>query len=154
MELVATDIRPEIVAEASRAVDEPEVEIRLATPDLSDEADRSYDVVHSSMVVHHQDPDAARSLLGHFARVSKSVVIVNDLDRGWSWWAAAWLLSHVLTTNRYTRRDAPLSVRRGYTPDEVSELARAVGLREVARHRARPPYRYALTFVRRDNGYV
>jgi 2-polyprenyl-3-methyl-5-hydroxy-6-metoxy-1,4-benzoquinol methylase len=149
MEIVATDIRPEIVAAAASTVDDPDVEIRLARANLGEEADQSYDVVHSSMVVHHQDPDAARSLLGHFARVSRSIVIINDLDRSWTWWAGAWLMSHLLTTNRYTRRDAALSVRRAYTADEMSDMARAAGLHEVARHRARPPYRYALTFVHR-----
>lgn len=150
VEIVATDVRQEIVAAASATVDEPELEVRLAGPDLSDEADRSYDVVHSSLVIHHQDPEAARLLLRHFARVSRSAVIVNDLDRGWLWWAGAWLLSHVFTTNRYTRHDAPLSVRRAYRPGEMRELARSVGLKQVAQHWARPRYRYAITFVRRD----
>jgi ubiquinone/menaquinone biosynthesis C-methylase UbiE len=153
VDYVATDIRPEIVSAAAALVDEPEIEFRLAEADLSDEADHSFDVVHASLVVHHHDPEDARALLGEFARVSRSVVIVNDLDRGWTWWAGAWLLSHLLTANRYTRHDAALSVRRAYTPDEMSHLANAAGLREVARHRSWPPYRYALTFVRQDYGH-
>jgi 2-polyprenyl-3-methyl-5-hydroxy-6-metoxy-1,4-benzoquinol methylase len=150
---VATDIRPEIVAAAAATAVEPEIEVRLAEPDLSDEAVDSFDVVHASMVLHHLDPDDARLLLRHFARVSRSVVIVNDLDRGWRWWTGAWLLSHLLTQNRYTRHDAALSVRRAYTADELSDLARSAGLREVSRHRSRPAYRYVLTFVRHEQGH-
>lgn len=150
---VATDIRPEIVRAAAAIAVEPEIEVRLAEPDLSREADDSFDVVHASMVLHHHDPGDARALLRHFARVSRSVVIVNDLDRGWRWWAGAWLLSRLLTANRYTRHDAAMSVRRAYTADEMSALAREAGLREVSRHRSRPAYRYVLTFVRHDQGH-
>ena len=150
VDFVATDIRPEIVSAASAMADDANVEFRLAKADLSDEADRSFDVVHASMVLHHHDPEDARSLLRRFARVSRSIVIINDLERGWAWWAGAWLLSHLLTRNRYTRNDAALSVRRAYTPTEMVDLARTAGLHEVARHRTRLPYRYALTFVRRD----
>jgi hypothetical protein len=62
--------------------------------------------------------------------------------------AGAWLLTRAMTRNAYTRNDAPLSVRRAYTADEVVDLARQAGLRPVARYWARPGYRYALVFVR------
>ena len=149
LEIVATDIRPEIIAAAAEAVDEPEVEIRLAEADLSDHADGSFDIVHASLLVHHHDPVAARTLLSQFRRVSRSAVIVNDLDRGWLWWAGAWLMSHVLTANRYTRNDAALSVRRAYRPGEMRDLAKSAGLYQVAQHWARPRYRYAITFAHR-----
>jgi 2-polyprenyl-3-methyl-5-hydroxy-6-metoxy-1,4-benzoquinol methylase len=149
--IVATDVRAEIVEAAASLVREPEIDVRLATSDLGDFGDASFDVVHSSLVLHHLEPAAATSVLGHMARVSRSAVIVNDLDRGWLWWAGAWLLSHALTGNRYTRHDAALSVHRAYRPGEMRELARAAGLTQVAQHWARPRYRYAITFVPRDS---
>jgi len=82
------------------------------------------------------------------ARVAGRAVIVSDLDRAWRWWAGAWLLSHLATRNRYTRNDAPLSVRRAYRPAEVARMAETVGLRVVNRYRARPAYRYAIVFER------
>ena len=151
VEIVATDIRPEIVAVAAENVDEPEIEVRLATQDLSEVPDASFDVVHSSLVLHHLDPAAATSLFLQFARVSRSAVIVNDLDRGWLWWLGAWLVSHTMTGNRYSRHDAPLSVRRAYRPGEMRELAKAAGLTQVAQHWAWPRYRYAITFVPRNS---
>jgi ubiquinone/menaquinone biosynthesis C-methylase UbiE len=151
IEIVATDVRPEIVAIAAANVaraDVEEVRVRLADPRLADEPDASYDVVHSSLVLHHHDEAQAQALLREMARVARSAVIVNDLDRGWLWWIGAWLLGHLATTNSYTRHDAPLSVKRAYRPDEMSAIARSVGLHEVGRHRSRPGFRYALTFVR------
>ena len=67
--------------------------------------------------------------------------------RDWRWLAGAWLLTRLFTRNEYTRHDAPLSVRRAYTADEVVAMARQVGLRPVARYSAFPGYRYALVFV-------
>jgi hypothetical protein len=81
------------------------------------------------------------------ARVARDAVVINDLDRGWRWLAGAWLMTRLLTRNKYTRHDAPLSVRRAYTADEVVGLARRAGLRLVARYQTRPAYRYALVFV-------
>jgi ubiquinone/menaquinone biosynthesis C-methylase UbiE len=147
LRVVATDVRTEIVAlggeEAARHVG---LVVRLGSADRIDEGDASFDVVHASLVMHHLEPAAAIGLLREMGRVARQAVIVNDLDRGLVWWLGAWLLAHVATRNRYTRHDAPLSVRRAYTPDEVTEMARVVGLRETARYRALPGYRYALAF--------
>jgi ubiquinone/menaquinone biosynthesis C-methylase UbiE len=149
LEIVATDVRPEIVAVArARSAEIPvsPVKIRLGRADHIDEPDGSFDVVHSSMVLHHLDPGPAIATLREMARVASRAVIVNDLDRTQAWYLAARLLALVTTTNSYTRNDGPLSVRRAYRPNEVRQLAERAGLVEEARYRARPPYRYALTF--------
>jgi ubiquinone/menaquinone biosynthesis C-methylase UbiE len=144
----AIDIRPEIVAAAAHRLDgEPDVQLALArAADSIDEPDSSFDVVHSSMVLHHLDMPEARRLLGEMARVARRAVIVNDLDRARRWWLAAWLLSRIASGNRYTRHDAPLSVQRAYRPNEIAALAAHAGLRERARFNAFPGYRYALVF--------
>ena len=84
------------------------------------------------------------------ARVARRAVIVNDLERGRVWWLGAWLLTRVATRNRYTRNDAPLSVRRAYRSTEMRALGRAAGLRMIARHKSFPGYRYALVFGKPD----
>jgi 2-polyprenyl-3-methyl-5-hydroxy-6-metoxy-1,4-benzoquinol methylase len=144
-QVTATDIRPEIVEVAGRSSKAP-VTIRLGR--LEDEADASYDVVHASMVLHHLEPPEAVAFLREMRRVAREAVVVNDLERGRRWLAGAWLLTRIVTRNAYTRNDAPLSVRRAYTPSEVVDLAQQAGLRPVAHYRARPAYRYALVFVR------
>lgn len=147
LEIVATDVRPEIVSLAQEtARRSPTFEVGLATAGKIDHADGSFDVVHASLVLHHLEPTEAVELLREMARVAARAVIVNDLDRAWRWWAGAWLLTRVATANRYTRFDGPLSARRAYRPDELVALAEQAGLVEEARYWARPPYRYAITF--------
>jgi ubiquinone/menaquinone biosynthesis C-methylase UbiE len=148
VDVVATDVRPEIVELARVHVARAgRVHVQPARADGIDAPDASFDIVHCSLVIHHLGRDEAISLLGEMGRVASRAVIVNDLDRARHWWLLAWLLTRVTTLNRYTRHDAPLSVKRAYRPDEVRDMAAAAGLREVARHWAWPRYRYALVFA-------
>jgi ubiquinone/menaquinone biosynthesis C-methylase UbiE len=149
LEVIATDIRPEIVSEARRRSEGVAgLEIQLVEAGKLDFADDSFDVVHSSLLLHHFEPTEAVDLLREMRRLA-SVVLVNDLDRRRIWWLVARFLGVVATRNLYTRHDAPLSVARAYRPDELTAMAAVAGLREVERLWARPPYRYALTFIRR-----
>jgi hypothetical protein len=59
----------------------------------------------------------------------------------------AWLLGHLLTTNRYTRHDAPLSVRRAYRPQEAAAMLYTAGLRPVRVVRGAFGQRYAIAAV-------
>jgi len=110
--------------------------------------DGAYDVVHCSLLLHHLEPDAAAGLLTEAARVSRLGVIVNDLDRAAHLWLGAWLLGHLLTGNRYTRHDAPLSVRRAYRCAELEQMAVAAGLERVVRLRGFLGHRYVLALAR------
>jgi ubiquinone/menaquinone biosynthesis C-methylase UbiE len=147
--VTATDIRPEIVNEARRRSEGvANLDIKLVSPGRLDFADDSFDVVHSSLLLHHFEPTEAVDLLREMGRLAR-VVLVNDLDRRRIWWLVARFLGVVATRNSYTRHDAPLSVARAYRPDELTAMAAVAGLREVDRLWARPPYRYTLTLIRR-----
>jgi hypothetical protein len=56
-------------------------------------------------------------------------------------------MGHLLTGNRYTRYDAPLSVRRAYRVDEMTDLVRAAGLAPVRTIRRAFGQRYAIAAV-------
>ncbi len=88
--------------------------------------DASFDVVSCSLALHHFEPDAARRLLREIRRVARIVPVVSDLRRSRLAYAAALGWSRT-SGNRLTRNDAPLSVRRAYTPDEAQRLAAAAG---------------------------
>ena len=112
-------------------------------------ADGSFDVAHCSMVVHHFAPAEAASLLGEMARVARSGIVVNDLVRSRPALLWARLMTNLLTRNRYTRNDAPLSVRRAYTRQEMLGLLAEAGLRPVAQFGDLFGHRYAIAAVRR-----
>ena len=146
LEIVATDVRPEIVDLAREAVAKTNVRVELGQPDRIDSADNSYDVVHASLVLHHLEPEAAVGLLRDMGRVASRAVVINDLDRADHWYLLARALAAVTTANPYTRHDGPLSVERAYRPTEIRDLAGRANLREVDRYWTKPAYRYALVF--------
>ncbi len=134
--VTATDDRPEILDAARRL--EPRLgamtDLTLCVADGASLpfADRTFDIAHSSLLLHHLEPTAAVEVLREMGRVARRGIVVNDLVRSRLAWIGAWLLSHLLTTNRYTRHDAPMSVRRAYTVAELTALIAAAGLRVEA----------------------
>ena len=148
LRVVAVDTRPEVVAIARRsAASDPDVPVELIEPGRLPWPDGAFDVVHASLLLHHFDMRGAIDQLAEMGRVARSAVLVNDLHRARGWWVGAWMLSQLATRNRYTRHDAPLSVRRAWTPDELSALAARAGLRETHRLSDRLGHRYALVLV-------
>jgi len=105
-------------------------------------ADRSFDLATCNLALHHFEPAEAIQVLRELARVA-TAVIVNDLRRSWVAWGFALVVFPLFTSNRFTRNDGPLSVRRAYTPPEVGALARQAGWTEV-RVRTMPGYRMTL----------
>jgi len=88
--------------------------------------DGAFDAVTCTLALHHFDPPAARALLRELRRVARLSPIVCDLRRSMVAFGVAWLWSRS-SRNRLTRHDAPLSVRRAYTPAEARALAGEAG---------------------------
>jgi ubiquinone/menaquinone biosynthesis C-methylase UbiE len=152
LEVVAVDARPEVI-EAARASRPALSRLPGLALDVSDgrslpHPDRAFDIAHASLLVHHFAPDEAVALLAEMARVARLGIVVNDLDRGRLHWLGAWLIAHLFTLNRYTRRDAPLSVRRAYTPREMGELLSRAGLRPVGQFGGFVGHRYSIAAIR------
>jgi ubiquinone/menaquinone biosynthesis C-methylase UbiE len=148
--VTAADSRPEIVDAARLArpelADVRGLRLEVVPPDRLPYDDASFDVAHASLVVHHLDEPAAVRFLAELRRVGRGVV-VNDLARGRLAWFGTWLATRVLTRNRFTRHDAPLSVRRAYTPDELESLMRRAGLEPIDRRAGFFGHRHAIVAV-------
>lgn len=89
--------------------------------------DASFDVVTCTLTLHHFEPDAAIALLRELRRVARTAPVVIDLRRSVVALAATLLYAWVCARSPITRHDAPLSVRRAYSPAETLALARAAG---------------------------
>jgi hypothetical protein len=62
------------------------------------------------------------------ARVARRLVLVNDLERHRAPWLAIRLVSLLLGTSKMFRYDAPLSVLRAFTAEELLAIGRRAGL--------------------------
>jgi ubiquinone/menaquinone biosynthesis C-methylase UbiE len=95
--------------------------------------DRSVDVVHASLLLHHLDPAQVVTAFREMRRVAREAVVVNDLRRGWLAYVMAVVPVLAFARGRYTRRDGPASARRAYTLHELDSLAAQAGLRVTSR---------------------
>jgi 2-polyprenyl-3-methyl-5-hydroxy-6-metoxy-1,4-benzoquinol methylase len=89
--------------------------------------DVTYDVVHASNMLHHCNGEHAVEALAQMRRIADLGVVVADLHRHPIPWLAMKSTIRLLSGNRLVRNDAPLSVARGFTRDELDDLARRAG---------------------------
>ena len=83
--------------------------------------DASFDLVSSSLFVHHLDPPEVRQFVNEALRVGRLAVLINDLRRHPLHLALGYA-GLPLYRSRLTRHDAPASIRRAYTPAEMQTM--------------------------------
>jgi SAM-dependent methyltransferase len=86
--------------------------------------DRSFDIVLCSQLLHHFIDDDARQVIAELHRVARRALIVADLRRSWVAAVGFWLVSWPMRFHPITRHDGVVSVRRGFTTDELQRLIR------------------------------
>jgi ubiquinone/menaquinone biosynthesis C-methylase UbiE len=96
--------------------------------------DSVFDLVSSSLFVHHLSPDGAVEFAREALRVCRTAVLINDLVRHPLHLAIAYA-GLPLYRSRITRNDAPASVNQAYTVEEMREFLRVAGARAIEVHR-------------------
>lgn len=114
---------------------------------VDDKLDGHYDVVISSLFLHHLDERETVKLLGKIPDICRHAMWMDDLCRSQrGYWLARWGC-RLLTGSPVVRYDGPASVRSALTPGEALNLAARAGLSE-ARVARRWPERYTLVWER------
>jgi SAM-dependent methyltransferase len=106
-----------------------------------------YDVLTSSLFLHHLDEATALVFLRRLAEAAERLVLVNDLVRGLRGFVLAYVGARLLTTSPVVHVDAPRSVEAAFTIEEARDLARRAGLQGAVVTR-RWPCRYLLSWSR------
>ncbi|HXG27034.1 MAG TPA: methyltransferase domain-containing protein [Candidatus Binatia bacterium] len=152
LRVTAVDSRPEVLAAAVRLAPElaslPEISLVAADGRRLPWPDGAFDVAHASLVLHHLSSRDAVALLAELGRVSRVGIVVNDLSRSRLGWLGAVVLLRLMTRNRWTLHDGPLSVRRAWTIPEVRALMAEAGLQPVATVLGVAGHRWAIAAVR------
>jgi SAM-dependent methyltransferase len=134
VEVIASDVRPEILEIAARNLaGANNVSLLQADARAIPLADGEVDVAHASLLMHHFDPDDAVAALAEMRRVSQLGVVINDLRRGPLPFAITAATVLALSRGAYTRHDGVLSARRAYTLAELDTLAARAGLKRAHR---------------------
>jgi 2-polyprenyl-3-methyl-5-hydroxy-6-metoxy-1,4-benzoquinol methylase len=103
-----------------------------------------FDYIISSMFFHHLADAEIVELLGAMARHARRGFIVNDLERGAAAYAGAALLGRAFG-GRAASKDAPVSVKRGFLPEDFDRYRRAARLGGLRIER-RPFFRITLSW--------
>ena len=91
-------------------------------------APATVDYYVSSLVLHHFTPEQAVVLLRSAYRNARRGLIISDLTRGTLPLVGFKLAQPVFARSPITRYDGAVSIKRGYTPDELRLLAYEAGI--------------------------
>jgi ubiquinone/menaquinone biosynthesis C-methylase UbiE len=92
--------------------------------------DNSFDVVGSSLFVHHLEPPEIAAFMRAALRVARHAVVINDLIRHPVHLALIYA-GRAIYRSRLTRHDAVASVRRAYTVEEIRNILSQTGVAEI-----------------------
>ena len=96
--------------------------------------DSAFDIVSSSLFVHHLQPEQVVLFVREALRVCRVAVLINDLVRHPLHLAVAYA-GVPLYRSRLTRNDAPASVRQAYTVNEMRNFLEKAEASRVEIHR-------------------
>jgi len=144
IEVDGCDVQPTAVEYATRAAARRNSHARFFVHDVvRDPLPGGYDVVTSSLFLHHLSNDDAVTALRRMAAAGR-VVFVTDLVRSRMALLQVWIACRLLTRSRVNWHDGPASVRAAFTPVEAADLAKRAGWADVALTKRRP-CRFLLT---------
>lgn len=80
------------------------------------------DIVHCSLFCHHLTDDELICLFSYLGHYVKTGFIINDLQRHWLPYYAAWFFTRLLNGTKLAKNDGPVSVLRGFKSGELMDL--------------------------------
>jgi len=109
----------------------------------------SFDIVMNNLSLHHFTRKEAVNIIRTADLIGRCGFIINDLHRSRIAYFFIVILTRLITKNRITRYDGPVSVMNAFTPSEMTEMAKEAGVKKftVTRHF---PYRIGLVGTKAD----
>lgn len=139
IEVHGCDASPVAVRHAERTASRSGSSARFFRLDvMADELPNDFDVIYSTLFLHHLDEGDAVELMRRMAAATRRIFVVQDLVRSRSGWVLAWTGVRLLSRSDVARIDGPRSVRAAFTTCEVEAMARKAGLAGVGIRRCWP----------------
>lgn len=123
LQIISVDINPRALSNSENTL----VKINSDAFELPFK-DRSCDIIHAALFLHHFPEDQIKNLLKEFLRVAKRGIIINDLQRSYLALAGIKILTTFLSKSEMIKNDGPLSVKRGFVKLELKNLLTEAGI--------------------------
>jgi 2-polyprenyl-3-methyl-5-hydroxy-6-metoxy-1,4-benzoquinol methylase len=148
VQVTGADVSPVAIEHARRWAATAGADVEFFQLDvLADPIPEGYDVLTSSLFLHHLTDEQAVLVLGKMRAAAGQLVLVNDLSRGRLGWWAAFLVTRAITRSPMVHVDSLLSVEGAFTPEEALALAHKAGW-DGATVKRKFPFRYLLSWRR------
>ena len=129
LDILGCDISATAVSHANQAAANQQHRVRFERLDvLTDTPIENYDIVTSTLFLHHLSNEDALGLLRRMSSFTTGLLLVNDLLRSRTAWLIASVACRTLTRSPVVRVDGPSSVASAYSIAEVEELCQAAPL--------------------------
>lgn len=146
--IAGCDRSPYAVAYARRHAASSQADVHFFAWDVIHEGiPGEYDIVTSSLFLHHLTADQAALLLQTMAHAAQHLVLISDLVRSGAGYVLAYLGTRLLSRSDVVHIDGPRSVEGAFTVEELLALACRAGL-AGARVSRRWPCRMLLQWER------
>ena len=132
IDVVGCDISQTAIAHASKAAEQQGVDVSFMRQDvLGDALPQGFDVICSSLFLHHLDAADIVRLLTAMRVATRRRVVISDLLRTRAGYLLAKWGIRILTSSKVCHVDGPLSVRAALTFSEANELVRQSGMTQA-----------------------
>lgn len=111
-----------------KALAYPEISFIHADVLSEDLHENQFDIVISSLFTHHFENETWIQLIQKMLHCSNYAVIVNDLHRHWFAYHSIGMLTQLFSKSPMVKHDSKLSVLRGFTKSEISNLLSKAGV--------------------------
>jgi 2-polyprenyl-3-methyl-5-hydroxy-6-metoxy-1,4-benzoquinol methylase len=133
LELCGVDASATAVAHARASAQQAGASIEFFTLDvLREPLPTGFDVLTTSLFLHHLDERQAITLLAAMEQAAKRMVLINDLVRSRLGYLVAWIGTRILSRSPIVHVDGPRSVAAAFTIVEARRLAENAGLHGAA----------------------
>jgi 2-polyprenyl-3-methyl-5-hydroxy-6-metoxy-1,4-benzoquinol methylase len=90
--------------------------------------EKSVDIVHLSLFLHHFTDPEIISILKMSLKISKAGIVINDLRRSWFAYIGILLLTKLFSKSEMVKNDGPLSVKRGFIKNDLKNILKQLGI--------------------------
>jgi len=146
LEIDGCDKSPQAIEYARERAQQSSAQVHFYPQDIIDgKIPSGYDILMSSLFLHHLSDREALKLLCGMAEAAKKMILVNDLVRCASGIMLAYLGTRFLSRSQVVHMDGVRSVRAAFNIEEICGLAQRAGLTGAQVER-RWPSRFLLTW--------
>ena len=90
--------------------------------------ERTFDIIHVSLFLHHFSEEEIIRMLKYFLMISRKGIIINDLRRNILAYTGIRFLAALFSRSIFVKNDGPLSVWRAFTRRELVKLLSRAGI--------------------------